>query len=35
VLIGVACIALLGVLAGLMPAVGAMRLRIVDALRRG
>jgi len=32
--IGVALMALMGLLAGLMPAVGAMRLRITDALRR-
>jgi putative ABC transport system permease protein len=32
--IGVALMALMGILAGLMPAVGAMRLRITDALRR-
>lgn len=34
VVIGAVLIVLLGVLAGLLPAVGAMRLRIVDALRR-
>jgi putative ABC transport system permease protein len=33
--IGVGLIALIGLLAGLSPALGAMRLRIVDALRRG
>jgi putative ABC transport system permease protein len=32
--IGVALMAAIGILAGLMPAVGAMRLRITDALRR-
>jgi putative ABC transport system permease protein len=32
--IGVALMAMMGVLAGVMPAVGAMRLRITDALRR-
>ena len=34
-LIGVALMALMGVLAGVMPAMAAMRLRITDALRRG
>jgi len=34
VLIGVALMVTMGVLAGVMPAVGAMRLRITDALRR-
>ena len=34
VAIGAGLIVLLGVLAGLLPALGAMRLRIVDALRR-
>jgi putative ABC transport system permease protein len=34
VLIGVALMMLMGVLAGVMPAVAAMRLRITDALRR-
>jgi putative ABC transport system permease protein len=34
VVLGVVLIGLLGVLAGLMPALGAMRLRITDALRR-
>lgn len=34
VLIGAALVLALGVLAGLMPALGARRLRIVDALRR-
>jgi putative ABC transport system permease protein len=33
-LVGVALMIALGVLAGLLPALGAMRLRIVDALRR-
>jgi putative ABC transport system permease protein len=33
--IGVALMALMGVLAGVMPAMAAMRLRITDALRRG
>ena len=33
-LIGAGLIALLGLVAGIFPAVGAMRLRIVDALRR-
>jgi putative ABC transport system permease protein len=33
-LIGVGLMVLMGVLAGLMPAVGAMRLKITDALRR-
>jgi putative ABC transport system permease protein len=33
--IGVALMALMGVLAGVMPATAAMRLRITDALRRG
>jgi ABC-type lipoprotein release transport system permease subunit len=31
---GAGLIALLGILAGIFPAVGAMRLRITDALRR-
>jgi putative ABC transport system permease protein len=34
-LIGVALMGLMGVLAGVMPAMAAMRLRITDALRRG
>jgi putative ABC transport system permease protein len=34
VLIGIALMILMGVLAGLMPALAAMRLRITDALRR-
>lgn len=34
VVIGAVLVALLGVIAGLLPAVGAMRLRITDALRR-
>jgi putative ABC transport system permease protein len=34
ILIGVALMALMGILAGMMPAVAAMRLRITDALRR-
>jgi putative ABC transport system permease protein len=34
VVIGAALIVLLGLLAGAMPAIGAMRLRITDALRR-
>ena len=34
-MIGVALMALMGVLAGVMPAMAAMRLRITDALRRG
>jgi putative ABC transport system permease protein len=34
VAIGVAVMVLMGVLAGLTPAVAAMRLRITDALRR-
>jgi putative ABC transport system permease protein len=34
VLLGVALMITMGVLAGVMPAVGAMRLRITDALRR-
>ena len=34
VVIGVALIVLLGLIAGAMPAIGAMRLRITDALRR-
>jgi putative ABC transport system permease protein len=33
--LGVALMALMGVLAGVMPAMAAMRLRITDALRRG
>jgi putative ABC transport system permease protein len=33
-ILGIALMAAMGVLAGLMPAVGAMRLRITDALRR-
>ena len=33
-LIGAGLMLLMGVLAGVMPAVGAMRLRITDALRR-
>lgn len=33
-MVGVALMALMGVLAGVMPAVGAMRLKITDALRR-
>jgi putative ABC transport system permease protein len=33
--IGVALMALMGVLAGVTPAMAAMRLRITDALRRG
>ena len=32
--IGVGLMVLMGVLAGLMPAVAAMRLKITDALRR-
>jgi hypothetical protein len=32
--IGAVLIVLLGLLAGAMPAIGAMRLRITDALRR-
>jgi ABC-type antimicrobial peptide transport system permease subunit len=32
--LGVALVFLLGIVAGLLPAVQAMRLRIVDALRR-
>jgi hypothetical protein len=31
---GAGLMVLMGVLAGVMPAVGAMRLRITDALRR-
>jgi hypothetical protein len=31
---GAVLMVLMGVLAGVMPAVGAMRLRITDALRR-
>jgi len=34
VVIGLVCILLLGLLAGILPAITAMRLRIVDALRR-
>jgi putative ABC transport system permease protein len=34
IVLGVVLIALLGTLAGLMPAVSAMRLKITDALRR-
>jgi putative ABC transport system permease protein len=34
ILLGVALMVTMGVLAGVMPAVGAMRLRITDALRR-
>jgi putative ABC transport system permease protein len=34
VLIGIALIAMLGILAGIFPAMSAMRLRITDALRR-
>ncbi len=34
VLIGVGLMIMMGVLAGLMPAVAAMRLRITDAFRR-
>ncbi len=34
VVIGVVLIVMLGLLAGAMPAIGAMRLRITDALRR-
>jgi putative ABC transport system permease protein len=34
VLVGIGLMVLMGVLAGLMPAVGAMRLKITDALRR-
>ena len=34
IMIGVALMVTMGVLAGVMPAVGAMRLRITDALRR-
>ncbi len=34
ILLGVALMVMMGVLAGVMPAVGAMRLRITDALRR-
>jgi ABC-type lipoprotein release transport system permease subunit len=32
--VGVALMALMGILAGVMPAMAAMRLRITDALRR-
>jgi putative ABC transport system permease protein len=35
ILLGVALMVAMGVLAGVMPAVAAMRLRITDALRRG
>jgi putative ABC transport system permease protein len=33
-MLGVACALLIGIVAGLLPALGAMRLRVVDALRR-
>jgi ABC-type antimicrobial peptide transport system permease subunit len=34
IVVGVVLMILMGVLAGIFPAVGAMRLRITDALRR-
>jgi putative ABC transport system permease protein len=34
ILIGIGLMVLMGLLAGLAPALGAMRLRITDALRR-
>jgi len=34
VVMGIALMALIGMLAGLMPAIAAMRLKITDALRR-
>ena len=34
ILVGIGLIVLIGLLAGVVPAMGAMRMRITDALRR-